>query len=96
MTGIARLGDSTTGYCSSHKKIFTGVIISASTDSLCNGFGVARVGDIVASSCGHTGTIISGSTDTFCNGAGVARLGDSFTGTYSGTIISASTDTNAN
>lgn len=93
MNGIARLGDSTTGYCKIHQIQVSGTIVSASTNVGCNGMGVARLGDIVLAECGHTGTIVSASSTDYCNGMGVARLGDTIDGDYEATIVSASTDT---
>lgn len=83
---IARLGDATYGYCSSHAASFAGTITSSATNSKCEGKKIARIGDEVTSNCGHKGTINQGSADVKCEGQGVAHLGDSFTGTYSGTI----------
>lgn len=93
--GIARLGDSTYGTCHCHDEPIqvSGTIISASPDTNANGRGVARLGDTVKASCGHTAIIISAKTTQFANGRGVARLGDKFTGCYIGTITSASPDT---
>jgi len=94
--GIARLGDSTDGYCTKHKRKVSGTIISASPDHQCNGRGVARLDDTVLADCGHTGTIVSASANVSCNGRGIARLGDSTTGDYQATIISASPDSTCN
>lgn len=91
----ARLGDATTGVCSVHGAQ-SGTITSASTDSIINDKGIARMGDVVTAGCGHTGNIVSTSTDSNANSKGIARIGDSFSGTYSGTIISGSADTNTN
>lgn len=93
---VARLGDSTYGVCKIHNKQVSGIIISASSDSDCNGRGIARLGDTVLADCGHTGTIISASPDTICNNRGVARLGDNTSGDYIATIISASSDFTCN
>lgn len=86
----ARLGDKCFGVCKVHGKQ-SATIISASTNVLANGLGVARLGDSVKADCGHEGSIISASTTVLVNGLGVARLGDSIDGVFSGTIISAST-----
>ena len=96
MPGIARLGDTTIGTCRVHGPNISGTIISASTDTFCNGRGTARLDDTVIADCGHTGTIVSASTDTFCNSRGTARLGDNVAGIYTATIISASPDTFCN
>jgi uncharacterized Zn-binding protein involved in type VI secretion len=96
MPGTARLGDSTIGSCRVHGPNISGTIISASSDTMCNGRGTARLGDIVIADCGHEGTIVSASTDVMCNNRGTARLGDSVAGIYTATIISASTDTFCN
>lgn len=96
MPGIARLDDKTIGTCQVHGPNISGTIISASTTSMTDGFGTARLGDTVIADCGHEGTIISASQDTFCDGKAIARLGDSVSGVYEATIISASTDTFCN
>lgn len=95
MSGIARLGDTCTGYCIYHGPQ-NGVIISASDDTFVTGDGIARLGDYVLADCGHEGVISSASTDTFVNDMGVARLGDSVDGDFVATIVSASTDAFAN
>ena len=68
MTGnpMARLGDTST---------HGGRIVTASEDTICNGRGVARVGDWL--DCGVHGLtrIITGSPDVICNGRPVARIG---------------------
>lgn len=89
---IARLGDSTYGVCVCHKhpRVVSGTIITASPNTLANGRGVARLGDTVMASCGHTATIVTASPKNLANGMPIARLGDSFTGCYSGTIVTAS------
>ena len=98
MRGIARLGDCTHGTCYAHSTPLqiTGKIISASSDTLCDNLGIARLGDTVLADCGHTGTIISASDNALCNDLGIARLGDSIAGKYIATIISASTSTFVN
>jgi uncharacterized Zn-binding protein involved in type VI secretion len=92
MPGIARLGDSTIGSCRVHGPDIRGTIISASTDTIVNNRGTARLGDTVLAECGHQGTIVSASSTTLCNGRGTARFGDNISGIYTATIISASTD----
>lgn len=95
MLGTARLGDKTIGVCYAHSTPITvgGAIVSASTDTICNNRGTARLNDTVLADCGHTGKIITASTVTICNNRGTARLGDSTTGDYVAKIISASSDT---
>jgi uncharacterized Zn-binding protein involved in type VI secretion len=95
MRGIARLGDKTYGTCYAHDKPLnvTGKIVSASQDTFCDTHGVARLGDMVLTECGHTGKIISASQNVLCNELGVARLGDEVNGDYIARIISASTTT---
>lgn len=95
MASVSRLGDRTTGYCSSHGGTYGGTITSSSSDVKANSKGVARVGDTVTSDCGHTGIINSGAATVKANGQSIARVGDSFTGTYTGTITEGSPDVNA-
>lgn len=92
MAGVARIGDRTFGYCSSHDGNFLGTVIGGSSDVKANSQGIARLGDTVLSDCGHTGTINSANASVNVNGIKAARNGDSFTGTYSGTITEGSTD----
>jgi uncharacterized Zn-binding protein involved in type VI secretion len=94
---VARLGDIAFGICYCHIIPITveGIIISASTDTYANSRGVARLGDIVFTSCGHFGTIITASTKTYANSRGIARLGDVTAGCFVGTIITASNDVDA-
>lgn len=90
MLPLARLGDLTTGYCSTHTPgghTTTGIVIGASQNITVEGCIQARLGDIVLADCGSIGVICSGSGKVFMNGLPAARIGDSFTGTYSGTII---------
>jgi uncharacterized Zn-binding protein involved in type VI secretion len=99
MSGTARLGDRTIGVCSAHRVPITvgGTIVTASTDTLVNGRGVARLGDLVQTDCGHTSSIITASGDSSANNKGVARLNDSIgAGPYIATIITASEDSLAN
>lgn len=93
MIGVARLNDVTHGTCYAHDSPIqvSGKIISASTDTLLESRGIARLGDTVRASCGHTGKIVSASPNVICNGMGVARLGDSTHGNYIAKIVSAST-----
>jgi uncharacterized Zn-binding protein involved in type VI secretion len=99
MPGQARLGDRTIGICSAHTVPITvgGTIVTASTDTFVNNRGVARLGDLVQTDCGHTSLIVTASTDSLANNRGVARLSDAVaSGPYVATIITASTDTSAN
>jgi uncharacterized Zn-binding protein involved in type VI secretion len=94
-SGLARLGDRTTGVCTAHKNPITtgGTIVSASGDVTANNLGIARLGDIVQADCGHSATIISSSSSVTVNNIPAARLGDMVGGgPYTGTIISASGD----
>ena len=96
--GIARLGDKTHGTCSdsSHDKPIevAGKITTASGNHFVNKRGVARVGDIVKTECGHEGKIITGSGNLITNGKSTARLGDKIgNGPYEAKIVTASPDT---
>jgi len=92
---VARFGDKLKGICTCHRTPIpvTATIITASADTFVNGLGVARLGDTVKATCGHTGKIVTCSSTHFANGLGVARLGDSTTGCFKGAIITASPDT---
>jgi len=92
---VARFGDKLKGICSCHKTpiAVTATIITGSSDTFVNGYPVARLGDTVKATCGHTGKIVTCSSTHFANGLGVARLGDSTSGCFKGTIITASPDT---
>lgn len=92
--GIARIGDTTYGYCSSHHNNYNGTITGPgmSGNITGNGVGIALDGCVVTSSCGHTGVIHSSSITVIGNLVGIARINDPFTGTYYGTITSGSTD----
>lgn len=95
---VARLGDLGVGICYRHVSPIpmSGMVAGGSGNVVCNGLGVARIGDIVIANCGHVGTIYSGSPDVLANGLPVARLGDGFAGDFVGTIASGSADTAAN
>ena len=95
MPGSARLGDPVSGTCSSHKNPIsvTGTISSASSDVSADGIKVARKGDSVSLSCGHTGKIEGSSSNVKSTNALHARQGDSVVGdgcVFSGTIGTAS------
>lgn len=92
--GYARIGDSWSGVCNCHESPIsvTGEIETGSDNVFINGRGVAREGDIVRASCGHTGTINSGSDYYIVNGKRAARLNDTTTGCCVGHITSSSED----
>jgi len=102
MSGIARLGDKTFGTCKhpSHDSPITigGTIITASGNSMTNSKGIARLGDLVRTDCGHTDRIITASPDSNVNSRPIARLGDKVggDGVYDATIITASPDGTVN
>lgn len=93
--GIARMFDGTFGVCFCHRRPIAvgGRIISGDFNTLLDGRPVARFGDTVKASCGHTGRIISSSTNVLTGSLGVARLGDIGSGCYKFTITSASNET---
>lgn len=97
MAKLARIGDKGVGTCTSHKSPISvsGVIVASEKKVTCDGLAVARKGDIVLASCGHTGTIVSGSGKVSASGIDVARVGDSFSGSFSGTIVSGSDKTDS-
>lgn len=89
---VARLGDSWSGICSAsgHGSV-TGTIVSGSALTLDESKQLARVGDQVIASCGHTGQIITGSALTLDESKQVARIGDRIGGsTLFGQIITGS------
>jgi len=90
--GVARLTDITFGVCSCHKYPISvsGVIINGSGKTFAESLNVARIGDIVRASCGHTGIIITGSGIAFADSIGISRLSDITTGCYKASIVSAS------
>ena len=77
MTEIARLGDSWSGKCLCHHSPIsvTGTIITGSSDHFSGGLPVARIGDTVKATCGHTGKIVSGSSTDFTNIVEKAHIG---------------------
>jgi len=95
MSVIARIGDRTFGTCSAHKSPIPigGTIVSGSSTTV-DGPPIARIGDSVATDCGHSGTIVSGAGTTV-DGPPVARLGDSVAGVYNASIISGSSTSTA-
>jgi uncharacterized Zn-binding protein involved in type VI secretion len=68
----------------------TGIIIQGAASVMANGLPVARMGDIVMRSDGHSGIIIQGAATVIVNGLPVARMGDEFTGCFTGIIIGGS------
>lgn len=92
MAGVARLTDITFGVCSCHKYPISvnGIIINGSGTTFAESLNVARIGDIVHASCGHTGIIINGSGIAFADSIGISRLMDKTTGCYKASIVSAS------
>lgn len=92
MPAVARVTDSAQGICNADNKHgnVTGTIISGSPDTNDESLPVARIGDIVSFSCGHTGTIVSGSSIVYVNNSPIARIGDQVSGDVTGTIVSGS------
>lgn len=89
--GIARLTDTGSGYCSSHRRNVTGVITTCSSSVVTDGgLGIATTGDIVTASCGHTGVIQGTLNNIMTNNKATAKIGDSFTGIFTGTITTGS------
>lgn len=87
---IARIGDSWSGTCSIHGSV-TGIIVGGSGLTLDESKQVARVGDQVIATCGHTGQIVTGSGLTLDESKQVARIGDQIAGsTLSGQITTGS------
>ncbi len=78
MTGIARQGDIAIGVCPAHKSpvTYTAIMVGVSTNVFAEGAGVAYIGTVAISSCGHPAIVITGSTTVLANGMGVARIGD--------------------
>ena len=82
MSGIARMGDGTTGVCDlglpdcPHTRI--GTVSVTSGDTFVNGLGLHRLSDTGPTNCPHSGTFASvqGSGTVFCNGLAVVRIGD--------------------
>lgn len=67
MPNVARLGDATD---------HGGVIITASEDTLTNGVGTARIGDLVSCPIHGVNAIVSGASLTITNNPLTARIGD--------------------
>lgn len=81
---VAREGDSWSGTCShpSHGSPIsvTGTITSSDSKFADQSIGVARHGDTVQASCGHTDTIVATTTKLDTQGIYIARVGDTTTG----------------
>lgn len=90
MPAVARVGDPWQGICHCHDDPInvTGEIISGSSDATSGGKAIARIGDIVQATCGHTGPIATGSSVNKTNGIGKAFVGSETSGCLEGTIIS--------
>lgn len=91
MRQVARLGDPSVGVCAIHGPR-AGNIVTASPNVFANNIPVARLGDTVLASCGHTGILVTGSPNDYANNLLVARIGDSTAGIYVATIVGASPD----
>jgi len=89
MRPIARIGDLVSGTCKCHSspQSVSGVIVAGSGVVYSHGQGVARIGDLVSFSCGHTAIIASGSGIVFSDGIGVAHIGDTVVGCVDGVIV---------
>ena len=85
MADLIRIGDS-----GSHG----GAVTTGSTDTFCNGIGVARVGDTYNCPIHGPNPIVTGSPDTFTNNLAVARVGD--TTACGATLQAGSPDTEVN
>lgn len=92
MPAAARVTDTVQGTCvanNNHGSV-TGVIVTGSNDTFDHDLPIARIGDQVNFSCGHTGYIITGSSIVFVNDIPIARVGDQVSGDVTGTIVSGS------
>jgi len=95
MANICRIGDTGDGICDppgDDPHASTGQILNGAGSVYSDGINVARIGDIVQSSCNHGtyGTIVSGAATVYGEGINVARIGDYFDGNFSGTLIDGS------
>lgn len=75
MSGVARLGDLSSGHCFPSRGNIT-----ASSNVFVNGLGAHRVSDLwpvhcCGSSC-HSSITVGGSSSVFVNGLSLARIGD--------------------
>lgn len=80
MPEVARIGDVVLSIspCSCHKspKNFSGIILTGSDDVIASSSGVALLGSIASSTCGHIITLIASSTTVRANGIGIHRKGE--------------------
>ena len=97
MRRMARVGDSWSGVCFNPEHApnipfpVGGSIITGDGMSIADGRPIARIGDTVKSTCGHTGTIVTGSgCSVFQNDRPGARVGDSTSGDLVGQITTGS------
>lgn len=95
--GIARVGDTASGICRSHtqQQSVTGTITTGWGNGSCDGLAIARVGDIVTFSCGHTGIITTGTQNSNCDGIAIATI-DSDVGPGTGNITAKITSCSGN
>lgn len=97
MSKLARKTDNTFGVCShpDHDPPISvsGTITTGYAKVQVEGLDLARVGDTVTASCGHTGIIQDGHSKFSANGVAAAQLGSTFIGDYTGTITSAASKT---
>ncbi len=94
---IATIGDVATGVCSSHQTPLnvTGTISTGYNSIKCDNKEIARIGDTVTFSCGHTGIITTGSSNLKAGNIAIATL-NSQVGPGSGQISATITSCNAN
>lgn len=78
---VCRLNDIALGICPCHSIPVVVTIVMASPTCLANGLGIARMGDIGMSSCGHTANIMTTNPLVMNNGLGTARITDLIIGT---------------
>lgn len=76
MPKIAKIGDTGSGYCSSHDRSVSVTFTTGSPSVNAEGIAVVRVGDKGIASCGHSTTATSGSPNVNANGIAVHRVGD--------------------
>jgi len=65
----------------------TGFIITPGPGLIVGGIGVAAIGSLVLSECGHLGTIVTASHYCSSNGLGRATITSEFIGYYSGQVM---------
>lgn len=100
MAGIARVGDTASGTCSSHKTVqsVTGTITTGYAHGTCDDLSIARIGDTVTFNCGHTGIITTGADYSEADGIKIAVLGSQVgpgSGNIAATITSCSPNSTA-